>query len=117
MIALAAYNYATTASALRGGYAINGEAFWFSGEHFASFFPFYVASLAIFPVAGLAALSPRGRTCSNSRQNCASSRRISGFMSRNSTITARSRKSGRAAPRSGIALNSMGRVASKIASS
>ena len=51
MIALAAYNYATTASALRRGYAINGEAFWFSGEHFASFFPFYVASLAIFPVA------------------------------------------------------------------
>jgi hypothetical protein len=42
-----------------GGYAINGEALWFTGEHFASFFPFYVASIVIFPVAGLAALSPR----------------------------------------------------------
>ena len=51
IIALGAYNYATTGSPLRGGYVINGEAFWFSGEHFASFFPFYVASLAIFPVA------------------------------------------------------------------
>ncbi len=59
IIAVAAYNYATTASALRGGYAINGEAFWFTGEHFASFFPCYLASLAFFPVAGLAALSPR----------------------------------------------------------
>jgi hypothetical protein len=36
---------------------------------------------------------------------------LSGFMSRNSTISARSRKSGRAALRSGIALNTMGRVA------
>jgi hypothetical protein len=59
IIALGAYNYATTASPLRPAYAITGEAFWFGGEHFALFFQFYLASMVIFPVAGLAAFSPR----------------------------------------------------------
>ncbi len=59
IIALGAYNYATTASPLRAVYAITGEAFWFTGEHFAQFFPFYLASIVVFPLAGLAALSPR----------------------------------------------------------
>jgi hypothetical protein len=51
-----------------------------------------------------------------SHQNRASSRRISGVMPRNSTISARSRKSALAAPRSRVALKTSGRVASKTAS-
>jgi hypothetical protein len=62
------------------------------------------------------AQDPRCRS-ENSRQNCASSRRISGVILRNSTISARSRKSGLAVPRSGMALKTSGRVASKMASS
>jgi hypothetical protein len=71
------------------------------------------------PATAASRRAPRiqGRRSKYSRQKRRSSRRNEGVMAANSTISARSRKSGRAAPRSGMAFNTSGRLASNTASS
>ncbi|HUA36450.1 MAG TPA: hypothetical protein VMA09_22785 [Candidatus Binataceae bacterium] len=59
LIALMAYNHATTGSAFRDAYTILGHQYSFGGDHLAGFLPFYFFSLAIFPIAGWAAFSRR----------------------------------------------------------
>ncbi|HZC46895.1 MAG TPA: hypothetical protein VE243_10495 [Candidatus Acidoferrum sp.] len=56
---LASYNFATTGSPFRSVYSLLGHQNSFVGDHFASFLTFYLASLAIFPLAGWAAFSPK----------------------------------------------------------
>ena len=59
ILVLGVYNYLTTGAPYRSGYVILGYEFWFAGKSFIAYFPFYLASLAIFPIAGLSVLSPR----------------------------------------------------------
>ncbi len=59
VIALGGFYAIVNGSAVRANYAVTGEVFRFGGEHFSTFLPFYLVSLAIFPTAGWAALSPR----------------------------------------------------------
>jgi hypothetical protein len=59
IVVLAIYNFETTGSAIRNVYTMLGHQRSFTGEHFGSFFGFYLASLAIFPIAGWAVFSPR----------------------------------------------------------
>ncbi|MDO8431601.1 MAG: hypothetical protein Q7S58_04240 [Candidatus Binatus sp.] len=53
------YNFETTGSPFRNVYTMLGHQRSFTGLHFTSYFMFYVASLAIFPLAGWAVFSPR----------------------------------------------------------
>ena len=59
ILVLGVYNYLTTGAPYRSGYVILGYEFWFAGESFTAYFPFYLASLAIFPIAGLSMYAPR----------------------------------------------------------
>jgi hypothetical protein len=59
IILLAAYNFVTTGNPTRSVYTILGVHRLFGGEHFLGFLAFYVASLAIFPLAGWAVFSRR----------------------------------------------------------
>ena len=56
---LAVYNFATTGSPFRTVYTLLGHQNFFVGEHFVSYFTFYAASLAIFPLAGWVVFSPK----------------------------------------------------------
>jgi hypothetical protein len=59
LVLLLAYNLLTTGHPLLNGYWITGHQRAFDGRHAAEFFPFYLASLAIAPIAGWAALTRR----------------------------------------------------------
>jgi hypothetical protein len=59
IIMLGIYNFETTGSPVRNVYTALGHQRSFTGLHFGSFFLFYAASLAIFPLAGWAIFSPR----------------------------------------------------------
>jgi len=56
---LTIYNYFTTGSPLRYAYWVLGHQHNFKGAQIASFVPFYLISMAIFHLGGLAILSPR----------------------------------------------------------
>jgi hypothetical protein len=56
---LGGYNFATTGNAFRSVYTMLGHQDSFVGIHFASYFSFYAVSLAIFPLAGWVAFSPK----------------------------------------------------------
>ncbi len=59
IVMLAGYNFATTGSPFRSVYTMLDHQASFAGSRFVTFFPFYVASLAIFPLAGWAVFSPK----------------------------------------------------------
>ena len=59
IVLLGSYNFATTGNPFRSVYTVLGHQDGFSGEHLESYLLFYVASLAIFPLAGWAVLSPK----------------------------------------------------------
>lgn len=59
IIILGLYNYFATGSPVRSAYSILGVQHAFLGEHFLSFLGFYIISLAIFPIAGMAVFSRR----------------------------------------------------------
>jgi len=59
IVLLAAYNFLTTGSPIRTVYTILGHQHLFRGAHFPGFLAFYVASLAIFPLAGWSVFSRR----------------------------------------------------------
>ena len=59
VVMLAAYNYHVTGSPVLNAYWLLGHQRNFNGLHFASFAPFYLLSLMIFPLGGLVVLSPR----------------------------------------------------------
>ena len=52
IVMLGSYNFATTGSPFRSVYTLMGHQNSFAGDHFGSYALFYVASLAIFPLAG-----------------------------------------------------------------
>jgi hypothetical protein len=59
IVLLAAYNFLTTGSPIRNVYTILGHQHLFRGEHLFGFLVFYLASLAIFPLAGWTAFFRR----------------------------------------------------------
>ena len=59
IVLLALYNFATTGNPVRNVYTMLEHQASFTGSRFLSFFPFYLASLAIFPLAGWAVFSPK----------------------------------------------------------
>ncbi|HEY6394256.1 MAG TPA: hypothetical protein VIX12_02490 [Candidatus Binataceae bacterium] len=61
--ALAGYNYLTTGNPFVNAYTILRHQYSFVGAHFFSFFPFYLASLAVFPLGGWAIFSRRWSQC------------------------------------------------------
>lgn len=56
---LALYDWLTTGSPLRNAYSIIGHQGAFNFTHFNGFFPFYLMSLLLAPLAGWAAFAPR----------------------------------------------------------
>jgi len=56
---LGSYNFATTGNPFRSVYTLMGHQNSFVGDHFGSYALFYVASLAIFPLAGWVVFSPK----------------------------------------------------------
>jgi hypothetical protein len=59
IVLLAVYNFLTTGSPIRNAYTILGHQHRFRGAHFFGFLAFYLASLAIFPLAGWTAFFRR----------------------------------------------------------
>jgi hypothetical protein len=61
VLALGAYNYATVGRPFANVYVLTGHGTsgYFPGKHILDFGLFYIASLAVFPIAGWAVLSPR----------------------------------------------------------
>jgi len=59
IVLLAGYNFLTTGSPFRNVYTLLGHQYLFQGSHLLGFLAFYLASLAIFPLAGWSVFSRR----------------------------------------------------------